>query len=143
MAMPTVQQAATKYATNGSAAAQEWQAGAARFDGDPTALAAAALPKAKAAYAAAIDSGRTARALAAAGKQGWLNGVQRPESASAYSGGITGKGQAKWASKMNVWFPIFANLSAQIAQMPKNTTQDSINRAAAWITGTIAAKQNL
>jgi hypothetical protein len=143
MAMPTVQQAAQKYAANGAAAASEWQAGAGRFEGDPTALAAANLTKAKTNYSAAIDSGRTARALAAAGKSGWLNGVNRPESASAYSGGITGKGQAKWAAKMNQWFPVFDSLSRQIATMPNATTQDSINRVAAWINGTKTAKQNL
>jgi hypothetical protein len=143
MAMPSVQAAQQKYANNGSAAATEWQTGAGRFQGDPTQLAAAALPKAKANYSAAIDSGRTARALAAAGKQGWLSGINRPESASAYAGGITGKGQEKWGAKMNTWFPIFEALSGQIQQMPKNTPQDSINRVAAWINGTIAAKQNL
>jgi hypothetical protein len=143
MAMPTVNQAAQKYAQNGAAAASEWQAGAGRFEGDPTALAAAALGKAKTNYSAAIDSGRTARALAAAGKSGWLNGVNRPESASAYSGGITGKGQAKWTTAMNKWFPVFDSLSRQISTMPNNSPQDSINRVAAWINGTIQAKQNL
>ena len=44
---------------------------------------------------------------------------------------------------MNTWFPIFNALSDQIAQMPRNTPQDSINRVAAWINGTIAAKQQL
>ena len=44
---------------------------------------------------------------------------------------------------MGTWFPIFQGLSQQISQMPKNTPQDSINRVAAWINGTIQAKQNL
>jgi len=136
-------QSATKYATNGSAAASLWQSQAAATSVDPTALAAQSLGKAKTNYVAAIDSGRTARALAAAGKSGWLSGIQRPEAASAYSGGITGKGQAKWEKKMGAWWPVFQQLSDQIATMPDATPQDSVNRAAAWIMGTIQAKQNM
>lgn len=143
MAMPTVQQSAAKYAANSGSAGQLWQEGAQRFEGDPTALAAAALPKAKANYNAAIDSGRVARALAASGRSGWLAGIARPEAVTSYTAGTSGKGQAKWAAKMNLWFPVFDQLSRQISGMPKNTPQDSINRVAAWINGTIAAKQNI
>jgi hypothetical protein len=143
MALPTVQAAQAKYAANGGAAGQYWQQGAANFQGDPTALAAAALPKALQNYTAAINSGRVARGLAAAGKQGWLAGINNPNAVSAFQGGITGKGQAKWGAKMQIWFPIFTQLKGQIDAMPKQTTQDSINRVAAWINGTIAAKQQL
>jgi hypothetical protein len=141
--MPTVSAAADAYAAGTGNAGQKWQEGAQRFEGDPTALAAAALPKAKANYNAAIDSGRVARALAAAGKQGWLAGIARPEAVTSYTAGTSGKGKAKWATAMQQWFPVFDALSRQIAGMPKNTPQDSINRVAAWINGTIAAKQNL
>jgi hypothetical protein len=143
MPMISVTDAANKYATNAGGAGNEWQAGASRFDGDPTALAAGQGPKAQAAYAAAWTSGRIQRALAAAGRTGWLAGVNRPESVTAYNAGVSGKGKDKWAKAMNVWFPIFSALSDQIAQMPKATPQDSINRVAAWINGTIAAKQQL
>jgi len=143
MAMPTVQQSAQKYAQNAGNAGTLWQEGAARFEGDPTALAAQQAQKAQANYAAAITSGRWARALGNVGRQGWLNGVQRPEAVTSYQAGTSGKGQAKWAAKMNLWFPVFDQLSRQINAMPKNTPQDSINRVAAWINGTIAAKQNL
>ena len=143
MAMPTVAASADRYASGAGAAGTKWQEGAARFEGDPTALAAAALPKAKANYNAAIDSGRLARALAAAGKSGWLAGINRPEAVTSYTAGTSGKGKAKWAAAMNQWFPIFDALSRQIQSMPNVTPQDSINRVAAWINGTIAAKQNL
>jgi hypothetical protein len=143
MPMISVTDAATKYATNAGAAGQEWQAGAARFDGDPTALAAAQSQKAQAGYASAWQSGRIARALAAAGKTGWLAGVNRAESVTAYNAGVSGKGKDKWTKAMQVWFPIFQSLSDQIAQMPSATPQDSINRVAAWINGTIQAKQQL
>lgn len=143
MAMPTVQEAAAKYGRNGGAAAADWAAGAARFQGDPTALAAAAGQKAVTNYQAAWASGRTQRALAAAGRTGWLNGINNPGAASAYTNGVQNKGQEKWARKMQNWWPTFENLQAQIGNMPKNTPQDSINRVAAWINGTIAAKQNL
>jgi hypothetical protein len=143
MPMISVTDAAQKYADRTSSSGTTWQEGAQRTDVDPTALAAAALPKAKAAYNAAIDSGRVARALAAAGKAGWLAGINRPEAVTSYTAGTAGKGRAKWAAKMNVWFPIFESLSSQIATMPKATPQDSINRVAAWINGTIAAKNQL
>jgi hypothetical protein len=143
MAMPTVAASADAYATGASNAGAKWQEGASRFEGDPTALAAAALPKAKANYNAAVDSGRIARALAAAGKSGWLAGINRPEAVTSYTAGTAGKGKAKWSAAMNQWFPIFDALSRQIDSMPNNTPQDSINRVAAWINGTIAAKQNL
>lgn len=135
--------AADRYRQGASAAGQKWQEGAASFQGDPTALAAANLTKAKANYSAAIDSGKTARALAAAGKSGWLGGINRPEAVSAYTGGTSGKGADKWAKKMAPWWPVFDSLSSQIAGMPNQTTQDSINRVAAWINGTKLAKQNL
>jgi hypothetical protein len=80
---------------------------------------------------------------AGAARTGWLGGVNRPESVTAYNAGVSGKGKAKWTAAMNTWFPIFNALSDQIAQMPRNTPQDSINRVAAWINGTIAAKQQL
>jgi hypothetical protein len=143
MALPSVQSAADAYASGGSNAATKWQERTAAFSGDPTALAAQSAQKAKANYAAAIDSGRFARGLQAAGRNGWLAGVQRPEAASAYSGGISGKGRDKWAKAMGVWFPIFSSIQAQIDSMPNVTTQDAINRAAAWITQTKAAKANL
>jgi hypothetical protein len=143
MPMISVADAAQKYSDRTSASGTIWQEGAQRTDVDPTALAAAALPKAKANYNAAIDSGRVARALAASGKGGWLAGINRPEAVTAYTAGTGGKGKAKWSLKMNTWFPIFESLSNQIATMPKNTPQDSINRVAAWINGTIAAKQQL
>jgi hypothetical protein len=143
MPMISVTDAAAKYSTNAGGAGTEWQAGAARFDGDPTALAAAQGQKAKGAYQQAWDSGRIQRALQAAGKAGWLAGINRPEAVTSYTAGVTGKGRDKWARAMNTWFPIFNALSDQIAQMPSNTPQDSINRVAAWINGTIAAKQQL
>jgi hypothetical protein len=143
MPMISVSDAANKYAQNAGGAGQEWQAGAARFDGDPTALAAAQGQKAQSNYAQAWSSGRIQRALQQAGRTGWLGGVNRPESVTAYNAGVTGKGKDKWTRAMNTWFPIFNALSDQIAGMPSNTPQDSINRVAAWINGTIAAKQQL
>lgn len=143
MAMPTIQSAQAKYAQNGGAAGQYWQEGAQRFEGDPTQLAAAAINSGKAAqnYSAAVP--RMVRQLAAVGKGGWLAGIAAPSAVTAYTNGVQGKGQEKWGKAMGTWFPIFQGLSQQISQMPKNTPQDSINRVAAWINGTIQAKQNL
>jgi hypothetical protein len=139
----SVAAAADRYRQGASAAGQRWQEGAQSFQGDPTALAAQNLTKAKTNYSAAIDSGRTARALAASGRSGWLGGISRPEAVSAYTGGTSGKGADKWQKKMTPWWPEFDRLSAQIKAMPSGTTQDSINRVAAWITGTKQAKANL
>jgi hypothetical protein len=143
MPMISVTDAAAKYASNAGGAGAEWQAGAQRFDGDPTALAAAQQQKAQANYALAWTSGRIQRALSEAGKTGWLAGVNRPESVTSYQAGVAGKGKDKWTKAMQTWFPIFSALSDRIATMPSATPQDSINRVAAWINGTIAAKQQL
>lgn len=83
------------------------------------------------------------RGLANAGKAGWLAGITRPEASSQYANGVSGKGKDKWAKAMNTWFPIFQGIQSDIRQMPSATTQDSINRAAAWITRTKQAKANL
>lgn len=143
MAMPTVAASADRYASGTSGAGTKWQEGAGRFEGDPTALAAAAIASGKAAanYQAAVP--RMQRNLSAVGKAGWLQGINRPEAIQSYQAGTAGKGKAKWATAMNTWFPVFDSLSREIAAMPNNTPQDSINRVARWINGTIAAKQNL
>jgi hypothetical protein len=143
MALPPVTDAASKYASRASGAAAEWVAGAQRTDVDPTQLAAAAIASGKAAQNYAAAGSRMQRGLAAAGKGGWLAGITRPEAASQYSNGVSGKGKDKWATAMNTWFPIFASIQSQIRSMPNTTTQDSINRAAAWITQTKQAKANL
>lgn len=143
MALPTVSASADRYAQGTASAGARWQEGASRFEGDPTALAAAQAGKAQQNYASAWSSGRIGRALAASGKAGWLAGINRPEAVTSYTAGTAGKGKAKWTQAMNTWFPIFQGLQNQIAQMPNNTPQDSINRVAAWINGTIQAKQNL
>lgn len=143
MAIKGLQASADKYGTNGAAAGTYWQQGAKDFQGDPTALAAAQATKAKSNFGAAIDSGRWARRLAQAGKQAWLNGINDPNSVSAFTNAVGGKGKTKWQAAMTNWWPVFQGLSDQISQMPDTTPQDSINRVAAWINGTIAAKQNL
>jgi hypothetical protein len=137
----TVAEAAARYGTNAAAQQGFWASSPSRTNVDPTALAAAAGGKAVSAYTAAWTSGRIGRKLAAVGKQGWAAGFTT-EAASRYASAVQSKGETKWSAAMQTWFPIFDQLQAQIANMPKNTPQDSINRVAAWINGTIAAKQN-
>lgn len=83
------------------------------------------------------------RGLAESGKAGWLAGITRPEASSQYANGVSGKGKDKWGKAMNTWFPIFGAIQSDIRSMPNVTTQDAINRAAAWITRTKQAKANL
>jgi hypothetical protein len=143
MALPSVQTAAEKYASRAGNAGAEWVAGAQRTDVDPTQLAAAAIASGKAAQNYSAAGPRMQRGLAAAGKGGWLAGITRPEAVGQYQNGVAGKGKDKWGTAMNTWFPIFASIQSQIRSMPNTTTQDSINRAAAWITQTKQAKANL
>lgn len=143
MALPPVNTSADKYASRASGAAADWVAGSQRTDVDPTQLAAQAIASGKAAQNYAAAGPRMQRGLAAAGKGGWLAGITRPEASSQYANGVSGKGKDKWAAAMNTWFPIFASIQSQINSMPNNTTQDAINRAAAWITATKNAKANL
>jgi len=144
MPMISVTDAAQKYSDRAGQSGQAFVDGANRTDKDPTALAAApaAQQKALSQYTQAIQSGRVARRLNEVGKQGWLAGINE-KGAAAYQNGVTTTGKRKWATAMNQWFPIFQSLQNQIATMPKATPQDSINRVAAWINGTIAAKQQL
>src|SRR5437764_5237113 len=114
MALPSVQSAADKYASHGSAAAADWVAGAQRTDIDPTQLAAAAIASGKAAQNYAAAGQRMQRGLANTGKGGWLAGITRPEASSQYATGVSGKGKDKWATAMNTWFPIFASIQSQI-----------------------------
>jgi hypothetical protein len=143
MAMPTVAASKDAYRAGTSQAGQKWQEGASRTEVDPTALAAAAIASGKASANYAAATPRMQRGLANAGKQGWLAGIQRPEAVTSYQAGTSGKGADKWGVEMARWFPIFDSLSREIQSMPNNTPQDSINRVARWINGTIAAKQNL
>lgn len=143
VAIKSLQAAQDKYKAQGGAAGQYWKDGANAFPGDPTALAAQQGTKAQQAYSLAWTSGRVQRGLAASGKSGWLAGVNDPNAITAYQNGVTGKGATKYGKSMQAWWPVFQGLSDEIAGMPNSTPQDSVNRSARWILGTIAAKQQL
>lgn len=131
------------YVVDAATATQRWQAGAAqgqqRFvegvqatSKDPTALAIAAQNKMLQNVTQAITSGRFARNLARVGKAGWQSATVAK--AANYSVGINASA-SKYEQAIGPVLQQIGTLQGQIAQMPNNTFQDSLNRMVAFATG--------
>lgn len=116
-----------KWSQNASAAESAFVEGVKNTTVDPTALAIAAAPAAKAGYIASIDSGQWARALGAVGKQGWQSATEAK--AGNYSTGIAA-GLDKYTKKMTTWLPIIQQTAAAAKAMPGTTLQQRIARSA-------------
>lgn len=123
----SLDQVVSKWSANASGAQQAFVDGVKNTTVDPTALAAAAAPAAKAGYNAAIDSGLWARSLQAVGKQGWQNATEAK--AGNYGTGIAA-GQEKYQRKMQTWLPIIQQVGAAAKAMPGQTVEQRIARSA-------------
>lgn len=73
--MKSAQSVSQKFVERAGAASGDYLKGAKDTTKDPIALAVAAIPRLKIALLKAIDSGRMARNMQAAGKSGWLAGI--------------------------------------------------------------------
>lgn len=130
MPLMSAQEVAAKWAARAGQARDDFLAGAQRTDKDPTALAIAALPRARAEYIAAIDSGKVAAKLRAAGKQGWLDGIQNG-GADAYVAGVS-RAEGKVATAFGPLLAYISGGQSRLSSMPANTDAERKARMNFW-----------
>ena len=123
----SLEQVASKWQANASAAQQAFVDGVRNTTVDPTALAAANAQGAKLGYNAAIDSGLWARNLQRVGKAGWQAATE--SKAANYGTGIAA-GAEKFQRQMAVWLPIIQSTGAAAKAMPGQTLDQRIARSA-------------
>lgn len=126
----TLQQTVENFKNSSATASTDWAAGANAYQGDPTALAAAAGAQAVSNYSQAWTSGRVAAGLQRAGRQGWINGINN--NVQKYAMGIQNAGP-KYQTAMSTWLPIIENAANQVKQMPSGSLAASQARAAAFM----------
>jgi hypothetical protein len=131
--IPDAQSVADKWVARAGAASGDYLTGAEQTDKDPTALAIAALPRAKTEYVAAIDSGKVAAGLRRSGKAGWLEGI-RSKGQMNYQTGVTAA-RDKVATAFVPLLAFETNLQRQVQSMPANTDAERDQRALTWIRG--------
>lgn len=125
--------AAAKWARNAGAASAEYVAGAERTDKDPTALAVANQQRALTGYQDAMNSGRWAAALRAAGRSGWLEGI-KTKGATNYTNGVQ-QAEAKVAAAFGPLFSHIASVQSTVQRMPSNTDAERELRMLTFIRG--------
>lgn len=133
MPMITPAEAAAKWARNASAAAADYVSGAERTEVDPTARAIQNKQRALTGFTEAITSGRWEAALRAAGRQGWLEGIQT-KGAANYGTGVQ-QAEAKVSAAFTPLFNHIANLKRTVDAMPSNTDAEREARALTFMRG--------
>lgn len=136
----TLQQTVDRYTAAGPTASQDWVTGAQGYQGDPTALAAAAGQQAVANYSQAWTSGRVQAGLQRSGRQGWITGIQN--NAAKYAMAIQSAGP-KYQAAMQTWLPIIDNAAQQVRAMPSGTLAASQARSAQFQALLYNAKRGL
>lgn len=134
--MKSAQQVAEKYATRASAASGDYVDGARTTTKDQNAAAIAAAEIHKAATMAALNDGRYAAGLRKAGKQAWLDGVER-------------KGGNRYGEGVSQAAPTYASESARYdgarsaaASLPRGVkgSPQNLQRVAAVVAAQIKVK---
>jgi len=130
MAVKSAQQAGQNWLQAAPRATTNWTQGIQNTTVDPTALAAQQAQKAVINFSAVVNSGQWARRLADAGKQKWqANSLAK---SANYSTGYTA-GQTAYEQGYTAFWNYMGPQLNGILAMPKNTIQDSIARASAFI----------
>lgn len=122
-------------AKNGIGAAQ---AGVGRVTENPAEKAIKSLGKAKQNYAAAIDSGRMEAGLRTVTLEDWKRRTQQKMGERMAAGIDAATDKRRRFDEHN--HQVLTEIMPMIAAMPSNTLQDSINRAAKFITERAARK---
>lgn len=131
MAVKSAQQAGTNWLNAAPRATANWTQGIQNTTVDPTALAAQQAQKAVLNFSAVVNSGQWARRLADAGKAKWqANSLSKQNN---YSTGYTA-GQTAYEQGYTAFWNYMGPQLQTILNMPKNSIQDSIARASAFIT---------
>lgn len=124
-------QVASKWGSRASGASNDYVEGAKNTSKDQSALAVAAIPRMKTALNQAIDSGRVARGLQAAGKGGWQNGITT-KGAGRYSEGVSSaQAQAKYSTNSGA-YDSARNAASSIPRGDKGSASN-LNRVAAVV----------
>lgn len=134
----SLQQTVANWTASTQTGQQRYLDGVANTDVDVIGKAIAALPQAAANYQAAINSGLTARRLAAVGTTGWKQAVAA-KGGSNWSNGVAA-GTSKFQTAMQAVLQVEAGLQAQISSMPSGTPAANDARMLAWANGMRQAK---
>jgi hypothetical protein len=140
MPIPNAQTVADRWAAAAGAGGQRYADGVASTTVDVVGRAIAALPQAAVNYQNAINTGHTARRLAAVGTQGWKAAVAA-KGAANYATGINAS-KAKYQNRMGQVLQVEAGLQQSIQGMPSGTPAASDARMLAWSNGMRQAKAN-
>lgn len=132
MAVKTPAEVAAKWQRNSSAAVEDYKKGVQAVTESPTAKAAMQLDRAATNFAAAVSSGRMSRKLQAVSLQSWQNSTAG-KGASRFAAGVQGA-TPKMAAFMTAFLPVAQAASAEVANMPKGTTEAAVDRVRAVIT---------
>lgn len=133
MALPSAQTVAAKWAQRTAAAAQDYGAGVAGTDKDPTALAIAAGQRYIAQVTARFNDGTWANGLRKAGKAGWQAAVAS-KGVQNFSTGVAAA-EGKVATAFGPLLAFEQNLQNSVNAMPNVTDIDRENRMLAWVRG--------
>jgi hypothetical protein len=131
MALPSAQSVAEKWATRTSAASEDYAAGVANSDKDPTALAIAAGPRLRANFIAAFDSGAWANGLRRVGKAGWQQAVAS-KGQQNFANGVTAA-KEKVAEAFAPLLAYEGSLQTRVQSMPNVTDGDREQRMLTWV----------
>lgn len=126
------QAAASKWSQRSSAAAQDYVAGARATDKDPTQLAIQNAQGWINGVQDAFVNGRYQRGLQAAGKAGWLAGIES-KGAANYGTGVAAAEQ-KVATAYTKLFSFMGGVLGNVNNMPRTTLQQRIARSVAFQT---------
>jgi hypothetical protein len=139
VAIPNAQTVADRWAAAAGAGGQRYADGVASTTVDVVG-AIAALPQAAVNYANAINTGHTARRLAAVGTQGWKAAVAA-KGATNYATGINAS-KSKYQARMASVLQVEAGLQQSIQGMASGSPAASDARMLAWSNGMRQAKAN-
>ena len=131
--LPSAQAVAQKWVQRTSAAAQDYAAGVASTDKDPTALAIAAGQRYIQNVTNAFNNGTWANALRKAGKTGWQQAVAS-KGVTAFSNGVSAA-ESKVAEAFGPLLAFESTLQQQVSAMPNVSDVDRENRMLAWTRG--------
>jgi len=133
VAIPTAQEAFTKWQADALAAVQRYGTGVQNTTKDPTALAVAQQARLLQNFQAVVNSGKWAQALQSVGQAGWKAAVAA-KGITNYQTGVQ-NAQSKFLAAFTPLLAYESTLQSQVDAMPDITDVDRENRMLAWTRG--------
>src|SRR5262245_25542782 len=124
--MQSVEQIAQKWAQRTSAASEDYKAGVRNYSGNPMERAAQQIPYYLQKVNEAVSSGRMAAALRNTPKEKWVSGAVN-KGAARISAGVA-ESRSLYVAHLNKFMPVYQAIKDEVANMPKGTTEDGLNR---------------